>query len=97
MRSIMDELIGRLVSNVASTSCRGKKPSALILQFLVKRTGDQVKALLGNCRDADKTIATARADTGGMGLFGGGVIATGTRMMGLGLSMVRSRALHARP
>jgi hypothetical protein len=37
--------------------------------------------------NADKAIAAAPPDTGGMSLFGGGVVATGTRMMGLGLSM----------
>src|SRR5258705_12866810 len=85
---IMDELIGRLVTNVGVDNAVAEKAVAIILQFLVKEgPADQVKALLGKLPNADKAIAAAPPDTGGMSLFGGGVVATGTRMMGLGLSM----------
>jgi len=85
---MMDELIGRLVSNVGIDKDVAEKAVGIILQFLVKEgPADQVQALLGKLPNSDQTIAAAPADTGGMSLFGGGVIATGTRMMGLGLSM----------
>jgi hypothetical protein len=84
----MDELIGRLVSNVGVDKDVAEKAVGIILQFLVKEgPTEQVKALLGKLPNAEKAIASAPPDTGGMTLFGGGVVATGTRMMGLGLSM----------
>ena len=84
----MDELIGRLVANIGVDKAIAEKAVGIILQFLVKEgPADQVQALLAMLPGADKAIAETPPDTGGMSLFGSGVIAAGTRMMGLGLSM----------
>jgi len=85
---MMDELIERLVANVGVTKADAEKAVGIILQFLVKEgPAEQVKALLDKLPNSGEAIAAAPPDTGGMGLFGGGVVSTGTRMMGLGLSM----------
>src|SRR5262245_36638254 len=84
----MDDLIERLVTNVGVDKAVAEKAVGIIFQFLLKEgPAAQVKALLDQFPNSDKLIEAAPPDTGGMSLFGGGVIATGTRMMGLGLSM----------
>ena len=90
----MDDLIGQLVTNVGIDKAVAEKAVGIILQFLVKEgPATQVKALLDNLPNSDKIIAGAPPDTGGMSLFGGGVIATGTRMMGLGLTMTQVQSI----
>jgi hypothetical protein len=84
----MDDLIERLVTNIGVDKAVAEKAVGIIFQFLLKEGPTaQVKALLDQFPNSDKIIASAPPDTGAMSLFGGGVVAAGSRMMGLGLSM----------
>ena len=84
----MDELIGRLVANTGVDRAAAEKAVGIILQFLLKEgPADKVKALIDKLPGAEAAIAAAPADTGGGGIFGGGLMAAGTRLMAVGLSM----------
>src|SRR5262245_57570388 len=85
---LMDELIGRLVANTGVDRAAAEKAVGIILQFLLKEgPADKVKALIDKLPGAEAAIAAAPADTGGGGIFGGGLMAAGTRLMAAGLSM----------
>ena len=84
----MDELIGRLVAIVGVDRAAAEKAVGIILQFLIKEgPADKVKVLIDKLPGAETAIAAAPADNGSGGMFGGGVMAAGTRMMSAGLSM----------
>jgi len=89
----MDELIGRLVANVGVDQATAQKAVGIILQFLVKEgPADKVQSLLEKLPGAQAAIQAAPPDEGG-GMFGGGVLAAGTRMMSVGLSMGQVQAV----
>jgi hypothetical protein len=89
----MDELIGRLVANIGIDHATAEKAVGIILQFLLKEgPAEKVQDLLAKLPGADKAIAAAPPDEGG-GMFGGGVLAAGTRMMSVGLSMSQVQAV----
>jgi len=89
----MDELIGRLVANVGVDQATAQKSVGIILQFLLKEgPADKVQALMGQLPGAQMALQAAPPDEGG-GMFGGGVLAAGTRMMGVGLSMGQVQAV----
>src|SRR5215468_10723417 len=84
----MDELIGRLVANVGIDQATAQKAVGIILQFLLKEgPAEKVQELLAKLPGADILIQSVPPDEGGGGMFGGGVLAAGTRMMATGLSM----------
>src|SRR5215470_580224 len=90
----MDELIGRLVANVGIDQVTAQKAVGIILQFLLKEgPAEKVQGLLANLPGADALIQSAPPDEGGGGMFGGGVLAAGTRMMATGLSMGQVQAV----
>jgi hypothetical protein len=83
----MDELIGRLVANIGIDQATAEKAVGIILQFLLKEgPAEKVEGLLAKLPGAQSAIAAAPPDEG-TGMFGGGVLAAGTRMMSVGLSM----------
>ena len=89
----MDELIGRLIANVGIDQTTAQKSVGIILQFLLKEgPADKVQGLLAKLPGADALIQSAPPDEGG-GIFGGGVLAAGTRMMATGLSMGQVQAV----
>jgi len=89
----MNELIGRLVANTGIDQATAEKAVGIILQFLVKEgPADKVQALLAELPGAEALIQSAPPDEGG-GMFGGGVLAAGTRMMATGLSMGQVQAV----
>jgi len=89
----MNELIGRLVANTGIDQATAEKAVGIILQFLVKEgPADKVQALLAELPGAEALIRSAPPDEGG-GMFGGGVLAAGTRMMATGLSMGQVQAV----
>ena len=89
----MNELIGRLVANVGIDQATAEKAVGIILQFLVKEgPAERVQTLLAELPGADTLIQSAPPDDGG-GMFGGGVLAAGTRMMAIGLSMGQVQAV----
>ena len=83
----MDELVGRLVSNVGIDRVTAEKAVGIVLQFLEKEgPAEKVKPLIDGLPGARQAIQNTPEESNS-GMFGGGVIAAGTRMMGLGLSM----------
>ena len=90
----MEELIGRLVANIGVDRTIAEKAVAIILQFLVQEgPPDKVKALLDTLPGGQAAVDAAPPDTGAGGLFGGGIMAAGSRMMAAGLSMGQVQAV----
>ena len=85
----MDELVGRIVSNVGIERPIAERAGGIILDFLATEgPADKVQALVGRLPGAAEAIAAARAEGGG-GLFGGmgGIMGVGSRLMSAGLGM----------
>jgi hypothetical protein len=90
----MDELIGRLVANVGVERAAAEKAVGIILQFLVQEgPADKVQTLIDKLPGAAAIMQAAPANSGGGGMFGGGIMAAGTRMMAAGLSMGQVQAV----
>ena len=90
----MDELIGRLVANVGVDRAAAETAVGIILQFLIKEgPADKVQVLIDKLPGAEAVIAAAPSDSSSSGMFGGGVMAAGTRMMAAGLSMGQIQAV----
>lgn len=84
----MDELIRRLVANVGVDEATATTAVGIILQFLVKEgPADKVQQLIDQLPGAAAALQSAPEDSGSGGMFGGGVMAAGTRLMAAGLSM----------
>jgi len=81
----MDELIGRLVSEVGVDKAAAETAVGIILDFLSKEgPADKMKLLLAKLPGADALMQKAAA-AGGSGM--GGVMGAGMSMMSAGLSM----------
>jgi hypothetical protein len=90
----MDELIGRLVANVGVDRAAAEEAVGVILQFLLKEgPADKVRMLIDKLPGADAAMQVASPDTSSGGIFGGGIMAAGTRMMAAGLSMGQVQAV----
>jgi hypothetical protein len=84
----MDELIGRLAAQAGIDNAVAEKTVGIILGFLRNEgPSDKVQALIDTIPGAETAIA-AWSNGGGLArLMGGGLMALGTRLMGLGLGM----------
>src|ERR1700755_3275927 len=84
----MDELTGRLATQAGIDSAVAEKTVGIILGFL-RREGpsDQVQALIDTIPGAEAAIAASSEGGGFARLIGGGLMAVGTRLMALGLSV----------
>jgi len=84
----MDELIGRLATKAGIGDAVAEKTIGIILGFLRNEgPSDRVQALIDRIPGAEAAIAASN-NTGGLGrLMGGGLMALGTRLMGLGLGI----------
>jgi hypothetical protein len=84
----MDELIGRLAVKAGIDNAVAEKTVGIILGFLRNEgPSDKVQALIDKIPGAEAAIA-ATSNGGGLGrLMGGGLMALGTKLMGLGLGM----------
>jgi hypothetical protein len=81
----MDELIGRLVSEVGVDKAAAETAVGIILDFLSKEgPADKMQLLLAKLPGADALMQKAAA-AGGSGM--GGVMGAGMSMMSAGLSM----------
>src|SRR5712691_3242088 len=90
----MDELIGRLVANVGVDRAAAEMAVGIILQFLLKEgPADKVQSLIDELPGADAAIRNAPPDSSSGGMFGGDIMAAGTRMMAAGLSMGQVQAV----
>ncbi|QQN66346.1 DUF2267 domain-containing protein [Bradyrhizobium diazoefficiens] len=84
----MDELIGRLATNASIDSAVAEKTIGIILGFLRSEgPSDSVQALIDHIPGAEGAIAASKSGGGLSRLVGGGLIAVGTRLIGLGLGM----------
>jgi hypothetical protein len=84
----MDELIGRLASKAGIDSAVAEKTVGIILNFLRNEgPSDKVQALIDQIPGAEALIAASKNNSGLAGLMGGGLMAVGTRLMGLGLGI----------
>jgi hypothetical protein len=84
----MNELVEQLTARVGLDRAVAEKTIAIILGFLRKEgPADTVQALIDKIPGAQAAIDAS--GTGGMlsGLLGGGLMALGTKLMGLGLGM----------
>src|SRR5882724_5872791 len=90
----MEELIGRLVANIGVDRTAATTAVGIILQFLIKEgPADKVKALIDKLPGAEAAVNAAPPDTSSGGVFGGGIMAAGSRMMAAGLSMSEVQAI----
>src|SRR5579871_4487029 len=84
----MDELIGRLASKAGIDSAVAEKTVGIILGFLRNEgPSDSVQALIDEIPGAEAAIETAKSGGGLSRLMGGGLMAVGTRLMGMDLAM----------
>ena len=84
----MDELIGRLAVKAGINDAVAEKTIGIILGFLRNEgPSDKVQALIDQIPGAEAAIA-ASGNGGSLGnLMGGGLMALGTQLMGLGLGI----------
>ena len=89
----MDELIGRLAVKAGIDNAVAEKTVGIILGFLRNEgPSDKVQALIDQIPGAEAAIAASGKSSGLGRLMGGGLMALGTRLMGLGLGMAKFRA-----
>jgi hypothetical protein len=84
----MDELTGWLASKAGIEDAVAEKTIGIILGFL-RREGphDKVQALIDKIPGAEAAISASENSSGLSKLMGGGLMAVGTRLMGLGLGV----------
>ena len=84
----MDELVGRLAAKASIDGAVAEKTVGIILSFL-RNEGppDKVQALIDIIPGAEAAIAASNKSSGLARLMGGGLMAVGTRLMGLGLGI----------
>ena len=86
----MDELIGRLAVKAGIDDAVAEKTIGIILDFLRNEgPSEKVQALIELIPGAEAAIATSTNSGGLARLMGGGLMALGTRLMGLGLGMTQ--------
>jgi hypothetical protein len=84
----MDELIGRLAVKAGIDNAVAEKTIGIILEFLRNEgPSDKVQALIDTIPGAEAAIAASGNNVGLRRLMGGGLMAVGTKLMGLGLGM----------
>jgi hypothetical protein len=90
----MDELVERLVANVGVPRTAAEQSIGIILDFLKKEgPPEQVQALLDKLPGYEVYMQSAEAAGDGGGMFMGGVMGAGMRMMSAGLSMDQVQAV----
>ena len=85
----MDELVGQLAAKAGIDSAVAEKTVGIILGFLRSEgPTDKVQALIDTIPGAEAAIAASERGAGLSRLMGGGgLMAVGTRLMGLGLGI----------
>jgi hypothetical protein len=84
----MDELIGRLAARAGVDDAVAEKVIGIVLGFLRNEgPSDKVQALVDKIPGAEAAISASDNGGGLASLMGGGLMAVGTRLMGLGLGM----------
>src|SRR5258708_23016445 len=84
----MDELIARLAAKAGIDNAVAEKTIGIILGFLRNEgPSDKVQALIDKIPGAETAIAASNNSSGLSRLMGGGLMALGTKLMGLGLGI----------
>ena len=84
----MDELIGQLAAKAGIDNAVAEKTIGIILGFLRNEgPADKVQSLIDKIPGAEAAITVSSGGGGLSRLMGGGLMALGTRLMGLGLGM----------
>ena len=84
----MDELIKALTAKVGIDEAVAEKAVGIILGFLRSEgPTDKVQALIDTIPGAEAAISASERGAGFSRLMGGGLMAVGTRLMGLGLGV----------
>ena len=84
----MDELIGQLAGKAGIDDVVAQKTIGVILGFLRNEgPSDKVQALIDTIPGAETAIGASRDGGGLSNLMGSGLMAVGTRLMGLGLEI----------
>ncbi|MGA7804601.1 DUF2267 domain-containing protein [Bradyrhizobium sp.] len=84
----MDELIRRLATKAGIDDAVAEKTIGIILGFLRSEgPSDKVQALIDKIPGAEAAIEASARGGGLTRLMGGGLMAVGTRLMGLGLGI----------
>lgn len=86
----MDELIGRLAEKAGIEKAVAEKSVGIMLGFLRNEgPSDKVQALIDNIPGAEAVIAASGSGGALSRLMGGGLMALGAKLMGLGLGMAQ--------
>ena len=84
----MDELVERLAAKAGIDRAVAEKTVGIILGFLRNEgPSDKVQALIDKIPGAESAVEASNKGGGLSGLMGGGLMALGSRLMGLGLGM----------
>jgi hypothetical protein len=84
----MDELVEQLAAKAGIDRAVAEKTIGIILGFLRKEgPSDKVQALIDKIPGAESAVETSDKSGGLSGLMGGGLMALGSRLMGLGLGI----------
>jgi hypothetical protein len=84
----MNELVDELAATAGVDDAVAEKTIGIVLDYLRSEgPPETVQALIDGIPGAEATIAAVRGDSGLSRLMGGGLMAVGTRLMGLGLTI----------
>jgi hypothetical protein len=84
----MDELVEQLAAKAGIDRAVAEKTIGIILDFLRKEgPSDKVQALIDEIPGAESAVEASKKSSGLSGLMGGGLMALGSRLMGLGLGI----------
>jgi hypothetical protein len=84
----MDELIGQLAAKAGIDNVVAEKTIGIILGFLRSEgPSDKVQSLIDKIPGAEAAITASSGGGGFSRLMGGGLMALGTKLMGLGLGI----------
>src|SRR6201999_2871816 len=84
----MNELVEQLAAKAGIDKAVAEKAIGIILGFLRKEgPSDKVQALIDRIPGAESAVEASNNGGGFGGLMGGGLMALGSRLMGLGLGM----------
>ena len=84
----MDELVGALATKAGIDGPVAEKTIGIMLDYLRSEgPPETVQALIDGIPGAEAAIAAVRNNVGLSRLMGGGLMAAGTRLMGLGLAV----------
>jgi hypothetical protein len=84
----MDELVEQLAAKAGIDRAVAEKTIGIILGFLRKEgPSDKVQVLIDRIAGAESAVEASNKSNGLSGLMGGGLMALGSRLMGLGLGI----------